>query len=88
MREAPHFGLPAINLGTRQNNRVIHDSVINAPIEPTPIRDAIAAALGLARKPVALFGTGNSAELFHAILQDEKFWQQPTQKFFVDRAPA
>ena len=32
-REAPHFGLPAINLGTRQNNRVSHDSVINAAIE-------------------------------------------------------
>jgi UDP-N-acetylglucosamine 2-epimerase (hydrolysing) len=88
VREAPHFGLPAINLGTRQNNRVSHDSVINAPIESKPIQDAIAAALGLARKPVALFGTGNSAELFHAILQDETFWQQPTQKFFVDRAPA
>ena len=88
VREAPHFGLPAINLGTRQNNRVTHDSVISIAIEPQAMRAAIAVAQHMVRRPVALFGTGNSAELFHAILQDENFWRHPTQKFFVDRTPA
>lgn len=88
VREAPHFGLPAINLGTRQNNRVIHDGIINAPIEQDAIADAIARALKMPHKPAALFGEGNSAELFHGILKDGSFWQQPTQKFFVDRGRA
>lgn len=88
VREAPHFGLPAVNLGTRQNNRVIHDGVINAPIEADAIANAIAAALRMPHEPAALFGEGNSDELFHAILKDDGFWQQPTQKFFVDRGRA
>jgi UDP-N-acetylglucosamine 2-epimerase (hydrolysing) len=88
VREAPHFGLPAINLGTRQNNRVIHDGVINAPIEAGAIGDAITKAIGMPHNPAALFGEGNSAELFHDILKDEGFWRQPTQKFFVDRGRA
>jgi UDP-N-acetylglucosamine 2-epimerase (hydrolysing) len=86
VREAPHFGLPTINLGTRQNNRVTHEAVINAPLEQDAIRAAIETASRAAHMPVELFGAGNSAEMFHAILKDKAFWDRPTQKFFVDRA--
>jgi UDP-N-acetylglucosamine 2-epimerase (hydrolysing) len=85
VREAPHFGIPAINLGTRQNNRVVHEAVINAPLEASAIADAITKAERTRLAPIALFGEGNSADMFHAILKDHGFWSQPTQKFFVDR---
>lgn len=85
VREAPHFGVSAVNLGSRQNNRVVHEAVINAPIEPDAIATAIARAAGKRHAPAILFGEGNSAEMFHAILKDPHFWDQPTQKFFVDR---
>jgi UDP-N-acetylglucosamine 2-epimerase (hydrolysing) len=85
VREAPHFGIPAINLGTRQNNRVVHEAVINAPLEAGAIADAIAKAESTRLAPIALFGEGNSADMFHAILKNPGFWSQPTQKFFVDR---
>jgi UDP-N-acetylglucosamine 2-epimerase (hydrolysing) len=85
VREAPHFGVCALNLGSRQNNRVVHEAVIDAPIEADAIARAIAHAAGKRYPPAMLFGKGNSAEMFHAILKDPRFWSQPTQKFFVDR---
>lgn len=84
VREAPHFGLPAVNLGSRQKNRVHHDLVINCDTQPDLVREAIRHALTLKRESTSLFGDGNSAEMFHAVLRDAAFWQQPTQKFFVD----
>lgn len=85
VREAPHFGVTAVNLGSRQNNRVTHEVVINTPIEPDAVTAAIAQAAGKRHVPISLFGDGNSAGMFHAILKDPDFWNQPTQKFFVDR---
>lgn len=84
VREAPHFGLPAINVGSRQKNRVQHDLVINCELKPGVVGDAIQRALTLKRESASLFGDGNSAEMFHAVLRDSAFWQRPTQKFFVD----
>lgn len=84
VREAPHFGLPAVNLGSRQKNRVHHDSVINCDTQPGLVCEAIRRALTLKRESTSLFGDGNSAEMFHAVLRDAAFWQRPTQKFFVD----
>jgi UDP-N-acetylglucosamine 2-epimerase (hydrolysing) len=85
VREAPHFGVTAINLGSRQNNRVSHVAVIDAPLEAEAVSGAIAQAAGKRHAPISLFGEGNSAQMFHAILKDPKFWDKPTQKFFVDR---
>lgn len=84
VREAPHFGLPAVNLGSRQKNRVHHDSVINCDTQPGLVCEAIRRALTLKRESTSLFGDGNSAAMFHAVLRDAAFWQRPTQKFFVD----
>jgi UDP-N-acetylglucosamine 2-epimerase (hydrolysing) len=85
VREAPHFGVTAVNLGSRQNNRVTHEAVINVPLEAAALAAAIKSASGKRLQPAALFGDGKSAEMFHSILKDARFWTQPTQKFFVDR---
>lgn len=85
IREAPHFGVPAINLGSRQSNRVKCDSVLDVGIEPEAIARAITLSREMPRHPSTLFGNGNSAESFHTIVQDPSFWNCNTQKYFVDR---
>lgn len=84
VREAPHFGLPAINLGTRQKNRARHESIIDCDIQPGLVREAIQRGSKLSRTSAALFGDGDSAQMFHTVLRESKFWKRPTQKFFVD----
>jgi UDP-N-acetylglucosamine 2-epimerase (hydrolysing) len=86
VREAPHFGVPAINLGTRQKNRVRCSSVLNAGFAAAAIRNAIADAERLPRHARALFGNGGSDERFHQILKRADFWLTNSQKSFVDLA--
>jgi UDP-N-acetylglucosamine 2-epimerase (hydrolysing) len=88
IREAPHFGVPTINLGTRQNNRVQTDSVVNIAIDAVAIRRALAEVHAIPRVPRQLFGNGNSTNLFHAALLNPATWAMGTQKFFIDRSHA
>lgn len=85
IREAPHFGVPAINLGTRQNNRVKCDLVLDAELEPEAIEHAMKLSRKMPRHPSTLFGNGNSAESFYAIVKNPSFWNRNTQKYFVDQ---
>ena len=85
VREAPHLGIPAINIGTRQRNRVVHAGVINVEAQPGRVAEAIVAAKGMTVAPAALFGDGQSADLFHKIVGDAAFWSRSTQKYFVDQ---
>jgi UDP-N-acetylglucosamine 2-epimerase (hydrolysing) len=85
VREAPHFGVPTLNLGTRQNKRVSCPSVIDVALDPSALARALLHVDLLPREALALFGDGDSAKKFHKILLDEAFWNTSTQKFFVDR---
>jgi UDP-N-acetylglucosamine 2-epimerase (hydrolysing) len=85
VREAPHFGVPAVNLGTRQTNRVQSSLVVNADNSSNMIIAAIKQALSLPRTPQSLFGDGNSAHHFREILAGDALWQLPKQKYFIDR---
>lgn len=85
VREAPHFGVPTVNLGSRQNNRVVCASVIDCPIEPNRIPAAIGRALAEPHEASEHFGDGQSAQRFASILASPSFWDVPTQKYFVDR---
>lgn len=85
VREAPHFGVPALNLGSRQNKRVSCPTVLDVPIEPLALAQALNRIDEVPRNALALFGDGGSAERFHAILKSQAFWNTPTQKYFVDR---
>jgi UDP-N-acetylglucosamine 2-epimerase (hydrolysing) len=85
VREAPHLGIPAVNIGTRQRNRVTHPGVLNVEALPGRIAEAITTATTMAVEPAALFGDGRSAELFHEIVSAPTFWQRSTQKYFVDQ---
>lgn len=85
VREAPHFGIPALNLGSRQNQRVSCDTVLDLEIDAHAIATAIAGVASLPRHPVTMFGSGDSAVRFHQILRLSSFWGTRTQKYFVDR---
>lgn len=85
VREAPHFGVPAISLGTRQNRRVECDTILNVAIEAVSIRSAISEVSRIERTYYQLFGNGGSDEKFYEILKNPAFWEVPVQKVFVDQ---
>lgn len=84
VREAPHYGIPTINLGSRQLNRVFTPSVINVPLSKDRITEAISQALTQSIEPVELFGSGNSSKEFQRVLMDPKTWAIDIQKYFND----
>ena len=85
VREAPHYGVPAINLGSRQHNRVRSDLVINANITSEAIAQALVAAGDVPRESEQNFGDGRSVQRFVEVLQDDARWRASIQKQFVDR---
>ena len=85
LREAPYYGIPSINIGSRQNNRTLNGEIINCGYENGEVKGAIKRARKLGKyKPKALFGQGKSNESFHKILTLETFWKTKTQKSFND----
>ena len=84
VREAPHFGVPTVNLGSRQNNRVSLPSIINIDFDLDSIGQAIQDLEMQSYEKAKIFGDGNSAEKFYKILSNKKFWTIAKQKFFVD----
>ena len=85
VREAPHFGVPTINLGSRQTNRVYCETVMDVPIDRVAIQAALGGVGDMSREVASLFGEGDSAARFHAIVSQAAFWRMPSQKYFVDR---
>ena len=86
LMEAPYYGVPAINIGTRQTDRADLPSVINCLSQKDEIDAAIYAIKNLTVEPVQHFGEGNSCMRFLDILRDEDVWKTSNQKKFVDWA--
>lgn len=85
IREAPFYGIPVVNVGTRQNNRSQNSSICNVSY----LADEIAAAVEQQREitqqdPQQEFGQGSSDVQFLAALQSEQFWAINHQKQFQD----
>lgn len=85
VREAPYYGIPIINIGTRQQNRAIHADIINVNYSETEIAGALSIIDShKIQKTNDDFGQGNSAELFLNCLQKSDIWQLNHQKQFRD----
>lgn len=84
VREAPHYGVPAINLGSRQHNRVRSDIVINSEISLGAIAEALGEANAKSRTPEQNFGDGRSVQRFVEVLQNDARWHASIQKQFID----
>jgi UDP-N-acetylglucosamine 2-epimerase (hydrolysing) len=86
IREAPYYGIPIINIGTRQQNRAVHADIINVDYDERNISGALKIIdLHQVQPTDADFGQGNSAELFLKCLLKKEFWQMNHQKQFRDR---
>jgi UDP-N-acetylglucosamine 2-epimerase (hydrolysing) len=86
IREAPAYGVPTVNIGTRQMNRFKCNSILNVPEDKCEILHA------LNNLPVSVtrsmhFGRGESARLFMTELRHPKFWSPARQKQFKDLGP-
>ena len=85
IREGPYCNIPSINIGSRQNNRVNLNSVINCDYSKKNIFAAIHVALEMKIEVVPDdFGSGNSDKLFSNLLQQDEFWNINYQKQFQD----
>jgi UDP-N-acetylglucosamine 2-epimerase (hydrolysing) len=85
VREAPHYGVPAVNVGSRQLNRVKSKLVINAMGSLESILEAIRLADNSDRSPERNFGDGRSSQRFTESLFVESLWMTNVQKQFIDR---
>ncbi|OGT06717.1 MAG: UDP-N-acetyl-D-glucosamine 2-epimerase, UDP-hydrolysing [Gammaproteobacteria bacterium GWF2_41_13] len=84
IREAPYYGIPTINIGSRQQNRSLSKEIINCGHKKIEILGAISEAQGLKLSSVSHFGEGKSAEMCFDILKDPKIWNTSRQKCFND----
>lgn len=85
IREAPYYGVPSINIGSRQRNRASNPLVLDVSPERNQISLAIAASQIVERTPHHQFGAGNSALKFKEILDSVSFWPITIDKIFVDQ---
>ncbi|OZG74919.1 UDP-N-acetyl-D-glucosamine 2-epimerase, UDP-hydrolysing [Hahella sp. CCB-MM4] len=87
VREAPFYGVPAINVGDRQNCRFIGEGVFNVPFNKAEILAAIESSQGIDSGNVTCeyFGSGQSADKFIQCLSNPRTWTIDTQKLFMDK---
>lgn len=83
VREAPVYGTPTVNIGTRQNNRYSYESILNVPVDRGKLLYALA-NLPVTPPPSLHFGKGHSSDLFLKCLDRSEFWKIPHQKQFRD----
>jgi UDP-N-acetylglucosamine 2-epimerase (hydrolysing) len=83
IREAPYYGIPIINIGSRQQNRALHADIINVNYNKQEITKALKGIdKHQVQKTNADFGNGNSAELFLQSLTNPTIWSINHQKQF------
>jgi UDP-N-acetylglucosamine 2-epimerase (hydrolysing) len=84
IREAPYYGIPTINIGTRQQNRAIHNDIINCDYTFENILECINNIDNFKFEKLNLFGKGSSDKFFMESLLSEDFWVISKQKVFKD----
>ena len=83
IREAPYYGIPIINIGTRQQNRTLNADIINVDYQKENIIKALHSVTShKISQAYNDFGKGNSAELFLNSLLSSKIWEINHQKKF------
>lgn len=85
VREAPYYGVPTINIGTRQINRVNAKSISNIlKISEKKLKMNILKTNGKNLKKNKLFGNGNSAKKILNLLKNKNIWKTSIQKRFYN----
>lgn len=85
IREAPFYGVPTVNVGTRQSDRYMGSSIVNAGYSAESILQSIQMAkVQRDIPPCTWFGDGDSTQKFAVAVRSDEFWKRPVQKRFVD----
>lgn len=85
IREAPYYGIPIINIGTRQQNRSLSPEIVHTDYNYENIKEALHNIEETKNSSAGQdFGKGNSAELFVSFLEDDRIWKIHHQKQFCD----
>lgn len=83
IREAPYYGIPIINIGTRQQNRTVQADILNVDCNIKSIGDALQNIdTHQVNKTTTDFGKGNSAALFLETMLSKELWEINHQKQF------
>ena len=87
IRESGIYGVPAIDIGTRQSGRYSTSKNANIQHVEENVEAILEAINGTPnyRTSSFTFGQGNSTEKFLNIVCEPKFWSTEIQKHFVDR---
>ena len=86
VREAPFYGIPTINVGTRQTGRSDNPDIINVDADGPQLLWAMQESERIRAQlhPSEEFGSGNSHECFRRVLESEEVWETSVQKLFCD----
>ena len=84
IREAPYYGVPTVNVGTRQHRRSRNPEIIHTGYTVQAVSRGIQTAVQKQTVPQQLFGSGNSDRYFLEILTSGTFWEISKQKSFSD----
>lgn len=82
--EAPFYGIPTVNIGSRQNKRSSNNQIINVGHDTDKIIKAINKSKKITIKSNKEFGSGGSSKKFIKVLNSGKVWKVDIQKFFND----
>ena len=84
VREAPFIGVSSIDVGSRQKNRAVGNSIINcSAYDEDRIITLLSSDFWAKRYDSAKnFGCGDSCSKFVEVLSSEKFWSHSKQKIF------
>lgn len=84
VREAPFLGLPSLDVGTRQNNRALAESVlVCGSFDNDRLSHFLKNEWGEKRKSDNAFGIGGASAMFVKILNGSDFWNHSLQKKFI-----
>ena len=85
VREAPVFGIPSIDIGSRQNKRSNAPSIFHTMGNEYSLSKILTSFENKVFKSTQIFGSGNSGRKFRQILLTKEFWEIPIQKSFFDQ---
>jgi UDP-N-acetylglucosamine 2-epimerase (hydrolysing) len=86
VREAEVYGIPSIDIGTRQSgryDRTRSKNIIHTDEDVGHILNAIKVAKNMRTEPQSTFGNGKSDETFIKLLESHEIWETEIQKRFI-----
>jgi len=85
IREAEVYGVPTVDIGTRQMNRSKNSEIVHIKAKKKKILEAMNEIADKKVKRISHFGSiEKSGEKFYKILCEEKIWNVSLQKQFID----